>query len=102
MEEKKHRGGAPLGNQNAKSRIHKIWTAAIERALKKRGFNEKGLDEQNAALDELAEKFLQICDAKEVAAFRELGDRLEGKVQDTIEHKGSVPVVFSKEDEQSL
>ena len=97
MEEKKNKGGAPLGNQNAKSRIGKVWTAAIERALKKRG-----LEDQNKALDELAEKFLTICDEKQVAAFRELGDRLEGKATETVKHEGAVPVVFSKEDEQSL
>ena len=31
------------------------------------------------ALDELAEKFLEQCDAGDIAAFREFGDRLDGK-----------------------
>ena len=51
------------------------WTAAINRALEKRSRKE-GID----ALDELAEKFLDMVEAAEdIQAFRELGNRLEGQ-----------------------
>lgn len=64
--------GAPVGNKNAiKS---KIWTAAIERALEKRSKRD-----QIEAIDELAEKFLERVEAGDMQAFKELGDRLEGK-----------------------
>ena len=63
--------GAPLGNQNAAKA--KIWTAAIERALHKRSAKNF------AAIDDLAEKLLQQCDAGDITALKELGDRLEGK-----------------------
>jgi hypothetical protein len=66
-------GGAPKGNNNAGKA--KIWTAAIERALAKRG-KKGGIA---AALEELAEKFLAQCDKGDLAAFRELGDRMQGK-----------------------
>jgi hypothetical protein len=63
--------GAPVGNKNAAKA--KQWSAAIERALAKR----KGGKAQ--ALDELAEKLLTACDSADLAALRELGDRLDGK-----------------------
>jgi len=63
---------APKGNQNAAKA--KLWTAAIERALAKRSRVDA-----KEALDELAEKLLGKCDEGDMAALKELGDRLEGK-----------------------
>jgi ribosomal protein L17 len=68
---------APLGNQYAAK--SKQWTLAIERALEKR----KGTRAE--ALDELAEKLLAKCDEADLAALRELGDRLEGKPGQSID-----------------
>ncbi len=65
------KGGQP-GNQNAASQ--KPWKAAIERALAKRSLASK-----RAAIDDLAERFLQSCDEGDIPAFKELGDRLEGR-----------------------
>lgn len=77
--------GAPIGNQNA--RKAKIWTQAIERALKKRS---KSAADMIEALDELAEKLLIECDSGNLIALKELADRLEGKpvqgIEGTIEH----------------
>ncbi len=77
--------GAPKGNTNAAKA--KVWTAAIERALEKRS-----LAERKDAIDDLAEKLLEQCDAGNLSALQELGNRLEGKPrQDTsIEHSGTV------------
>ena len=72
------KAGAPDGNQNA--RKGKLWTQAIERALKKR--SKAGMIE---ALDELAEKLLMECDDRNMVALKELGDRLEGKAAQSIE-----------------
>lgn len=63
---------APLGNQNA--RKGKPWQAAINRALEKRSRVA-----QMEALDELAESLLRKCDDGDIAALKELGDRLDGK-----------------------
>lgn len=80
-------GGAPLGNQNA--RKAKLWNQALERALTKRG---KG--DMIAALDELAEKFLDAVEemtiptekrGPSIAGFSELADRLDGKSQQAID-----------------
>lgn len=71
------KAGAPLGNNNAAKA--KQWTAAIERALDKRGLDRK------QSLDVLAEKFLAKCDEGEPWAFKELGDRLEGKPMQSVE-----------------
>ena len=70
--------GAPLGNQNA--RKAKLWTQALERALARRG---KG--DMIAALDELADKFLQVVEdmtastekrGPSIDGFKEFADRL--------------------------
>lgn len=75
-------GGQP-GNKNAEK---KIWTAAISRALEKRG------TKKIAALDALAERLLSKCDEGDMTALKELGDRLEGKPQQSanIEHSGNI------------
>lgn len=69
--------GAPVGNQNAAKA--KLWSAAIHRALEKRGGGDKV-----KALDDLAEKLLQNCDSADLAALKELGDRIDGKPAQSI------------------
>jgi len=81
---------APLGNQNAVK--SKLWQAAINRALEKRSKSRKDAKD---ALDDLAEKFLAKCDEGELQAFRELGDRLDGKPHQTLggdTETGEIPV----------
>jgi len=64
--------GAPAGNQNAAKA--KKWSAAIERALCKRYGVELA-----EALDELAAKFIEAVEKGDLAAFKEFGDRIDGK-----------------------
>lgn len=66
-----NRGGQP-GNNNATK--NKPWHYAIQRALRKRSRSD-----QLEALDELAEAFLDAVKSGDIQAFRELGDRLDGK-----------------------
>lgn len=77
--------GAPHGNQNASK--GKQWSAAIERALEKRGVS------RIEALDALAEKLLQRCDAGDMTALKELGDRLEGKSAQPVVGADGGPVI---------
>ena len=65
------RGGQP-GNQNATK--GRPWALAIERALSKRSAIGR-----KEALDELAESLLAKCDQGDMAALKELGDRLDGR-----------------------
>ena len=69
---------APLGNNNASKA--KVWSAAIERALDKRSRGDR-----KKALDELAEQLLLKCEAGDMIALRELGDRLEGKANQSVD-----------------
>ncbi len=77
---------APLGNRNAAKA--KLWAAAIERALEKRGGGDK-----IQALNDLAEKFLTHCESGDLAAFKELGDRLDGKPSQTIAGDPEQPLI---------
>lgn len=63
---------AQIGNQYAAKA--RLWSRAIERALRKRSKSE-----QLEALDELAEHLLDLCSEKDLAALKELGDRLDGR-----------------------
>jgi hypothetical protein len=81
--------GAPLGNQNAAKA--KRWAAAIDRALDRRA-QEKGLRDAQEALDQLAEQFLLAVEKGDISAFRELGDRLEGKPAQAITGKEGGPI----------
>jgi hypothetical protein len=65
--------GAPLGNRNAAKA--KIWHAAIVRALERR----KPADERILAIDELADKLLELVACGDLGALKEFGDRLDGK-----------------------
>lgn len=65
--------GAPRGNQNAAKA--KVWHAAIMRALERR----KPADERVAAIDELADKLLDLVSRGDLGALKEFGDRLDGK-----------------------
>ncbi len=67
-------GGAPVGNKNAAKA--KVWSAAIARALERR----LPLDQRIKVIDELADKLIDLCAAGDLPALKELGDRLEGKV----------------------
>ena len=78
---------APIGNQNAAK--GKMWSAAIHRALETRGCGDK-----LKALDSLAEKLLQKCDEVDMAALKELGDRLDGKPAQTIQGDSEHPHRF--------
>jgi hypothetical protein len=82
--------GAPVGNQFAAK--SKQWSAAIERALERRGDPSIDPDKPVArtprmkALDALAEAFIGKLEVeKDLGFFKELGDRLEGKAAQTLQ-----------------
>lgn len=74
------------GNQaRAKDRI---WLAAIDKALEKRG----GQLGRMGALVELADKLLDKVQEGDISAIRELGDRLEGKPKQQLDVAGNLGV----------
>lgn len=79
---------AAIGNQYAAR--GRQWRSAIERALDIRS----GADRVKA-LNELAEKLLAKCDEGDLAALRELGDRLDGKPAQAITGEDGGPVELS-------
>lgn len=66
------KGGAPLGNRNAANA--KLWNAAIHRALA-----EKSRVDGKAALDSLASELIKKCEAGDLSALIEFGNRIDGK-----------------------
>ncbi len=74
--------GAPLGNQNGAK--GKLWAAAIQRAL---DIRTSRLDRKQA-VDDLAEKLLAKCDEGDMAALKELGDRLDGRPAQALQLTG--------------
>ena len=78
--------GAPVGNRNAAKA--KVWHAAIMRALERR----KPADERIQAIDELADKLLELVATGDLAALKEFGDRLDGKPAQTIAGDPEAPL----------
>lgn len=70
--------GAPKGNKNAAR--GRTWRDAIDRAMKR----------NRTALDKCADALLNAAMTGDMTALKELGDRLDGKPQQAIEHSGSV------------
>lgn len=63
---------AAPGNQYAAKA--KRWTAAIDKALEAKSRRD-GIE----ALEQLAEKLIELAMAGDLSALKELGDRMEGK-----------------------
>lgn len=79
---------AAKGNQYAAK--ERVWCIAINNALEKRGAKLGRL----GALEQLAEKLLEQCDAGDMAALKELGDRLDGKAVQAIAGDKDQPLVL--------
>ena len=82
---------APIGNHNAAK--GRKWSAAIERALVK----HYGKDFVEA-IDELAMEFIKAVAKGDLQAFKEFGDRIEGKPTQPVEHSGDVYLTFDSKD----
>ncbi len=66
------------GNPGGRPKRAKLWQDAILRAIKRREQDDP------QALEKLADKLLNQVDAGDVAAMREFGDRIDGKVAQAI------------------
>jgi DNA-binding GntR family transcriptional regulator len=72
------------GNPGGRPKRAKLWQDAILRAIKRREQDDP------QALEKLADKLLSQVDAGDVAAMREFGDRIDGKVAQALEMSGSL------------
>lgn len=80
--------GAPLGNNNGGK--SKIWSEAIRRALCRVDADEEG---GKRAIERLAESLVQKGLSGDVAALKEIGDRVEGKVAQPIGGTDDLPPI---------
>lgn len=65
------------------SKSEKIWRDAVMRAVKRR--NSK---EEPQALEKLADELVATALAGDVTALKEIGDRLDGKPTQQLQHSG--------------
>lgn len=80
--------GAPAGNQNAAKA--KQWSAAIEREVAR--LADPTIDPDKPierspymkGLDMLAQKFVAATYGSDIAYFKEFGDRIDGKAQQSV------------------
>ena len=70
-------GGAPQGNQNAKSGT--IWKDAIRKAVMQKNGN---------TLRKLADKLIEEAEKGNIVALKELGDRLDGRAAQSLQISG--------------
>lgn len=75
--------GAPLGNQNG-TKQNRWWADTLKRAL---------LQEDGKRLRALAEKLIAKAEEGDIAALREIGDRVDGKPAQTISGDPDQPLV---------
>lgn len=83
--------GAPIGNTNAARGTR--WRHAIERAVD--AWPERAVSLQiNKGLDEAAYVFVsEMIQQRDIAFFREFGDRIDGKVTQTLAGDPDLPPV---------
>lgn len=76
---------APKGNRNAAKA--KEWEAAISHALSE---YETSDIQRGLALRAIAKKLIAKALDGELAAMQEIGNRLDGKPKESVEHSGSI------------
>lgn len=80
--------GAPQGNKNS-CKSNRLWAETIKKAV---------LQSDQTRLRNIAERLLDKCEEGDMAAIKELGDRLDGKSAQQIIHSGDEdnPVAISE------
>lgn len=75
---------APKGNENSKS-DNRLWANTIRRAV---------VQSDPSRLRRIAEAMLNKAEDGDMNAIKEMGDRLDGKVNQTISAPDGGPVIF--------
>ncbi len=82
-----NQAGAPVGNQNAAKA--KRWQKALERALARASSADV-----DAGLDTIADKVVAAAQSGDVAAWKEIGDRMDGKAAQALVGADGGALVF--------
>jgi hypothetical protein len=91
-----HRESDRLKIVMANPKAEKIWADAVQRAVKRRLENEDGKPQK---IERLADKLVDFAMEGNGWAFKEIGERLDGKAPQAIKHSGDPdhPVVTTIE-----
>ena len=84
---------APVGNRNAARAAE--WRHALRRALRR--YEASGV-KRGQALEEIAVKLIELALAGDIAAIREIGNRLDGKPVQPVMGHHDVPLLVVFED----
>lgn len=82
--------GAPLGNQNS----------SMEKRIFANAIRKKAIQDKSRRLHSIAEILMQKAEEGDMAAIREVGDRLDGKAMQGIEAdvRGAIVLTLSADD----
>jgi hypothetical protein len=83
------------GNANSGRKTDKLWGDALRLAVMREVVN----GDKRTFLAEIAERTVAAAVGGDMAAIREIGDRLDGKPAQAIENSGSLTVYLAKPDE---
>ena len=86
--------GAPLGNTN--NTKNRLWRQALDKRLKEYNKGSDSTAEHYWALQEIADKLIELAIGGDMQAIREMGDRIDGKVAQVIAGDSENPIAIEE------
>lgn len=86
--------GAPLGNTNGTK--NRLWRQALDKRLKEYRKGSDSTAEHYWALQEIADKLIELAIEGDMQAIKELGDRIDGKVAQIIAGDSDNPIAIQE------
>ena len=76
--------GAPLGNKNS-SRTNRLWGKTVKKLA---------IQEDHKRLHKVAEALFKKAEEGDIACIREMGDRIDGRAEQTISGDSDAPITI--------
>lgn len=95
----KRKSGGQIGNSNAKK--EKIWEEALRMELKMFEDKTAGI-ERKTVLRHIARVIIKQALKGDPQAWKEIGDRIDGKPKQSIQTESTVNITYTEEDKQIM